>query len=777
MAYLIREERIAQFILKWRFLGVFLPIFLCVITLFFIRDIKVETQQIDFIPTYHHFISVQQSLNDIFGGLNRVNIAIEAKKGDILQPAILKQVEAIAEEIQLLDEVNPRRISSLFAQSVKHIEIKPDGFSIHRLLRNIPQTQEALASLKQKIEHNPLVYGPLVAKDFKATLIQADFHEDIPAQQIYAKVKNIIKPYQGKGIKIYLSGRPILEGYIDAHLSAILNVFAVALVIIFSLLFWAFRKKRGFLLPLLAGSMSVTLSLAVVSLFHLRLNPFTILLPFLIFILAVSHSIQFMERYFEESRVQTDKHHVAYRVLLSLLSPIRASVFTDVLGFASLILIPIPAMQSIAVLGSLGVLSIFLTVVAFLPSCFAILPLPRFKAIFNNNNNNLGFTATILKRFTSLWQKKWRMYLMLTFFICLFAVAIYGVKHIEIGENEPGTSILYRSAPYNIAERKITTYFSGSNPYYVLIKGKEPEALLKAEAMKEIDALGGYLRHNLKEAGYGLSIADYVKLMNLAIEQRFKVPAKDKTIGEYIFLYESNAFPGEFSAFISPNHQFANLRLDLKDCRTTTIERVVNLTKKWVVNFNQSPWLEFDFAGGLIGILGATNDVVKKRLVGNMAVLCLLIFIRVVLALRSFSGGLILFIPLVFSIALTFGSFGLFHIPFTVAALPVAAMGTGLGIDYSIYLASRIKEEREKGTSLKAAINQAVLTCGKAVFFTGSILTIGLWSWLWSNLKLQAELGGTLGFLLFINMLSALIVLPIFILVLKPKFLMKEEEK
>jgi len=774
LAGLVKEEQIAKFILKWRLLGIFLPIFLSIVSLFLIRDIKIETRQIDFIPSKHRFISVQNTLNQLFGGLNRVNIAIEVQQGDILQPAVLKEVQQIAEEIQLLDEVNPRRVHSLFAQNVKHIEIWPDGFSVTKLLREIPQTPQELASLRKKIEHNPLVYGPLVSKDFKATLIQADFKEDIPAHQIYAKVKEIVSRYQGADVNIYLSGRPILEGYIDTHLSFIFHIFAVTLVIILSLLFLAFRKKRGFLLPLLAGSMSVVFSLAMINVFHLTLNPFTILIPFLIFILAISHSIQFMERYFEESHLKTDKTHIAHTVLVSLLSPIRASIFTDFLGFFSLILIPIPAMKSIAVLGSLGVLSLFISVVMFLPACFATFPVPHFK---RENSNNLGFTAFILKRFIWLWQKRWRMYFMLTLFVALFLTAVYGIKHIEIGENEPGTSILYRNAPYNVAERKINKYFEGSNPYYLLVKGKGPESLLKSEAIQEIDELNRFLRHNLKEVGYSLSVADYIKLMNLAIQHQFEVPKKDSTIGEYIFLYESNAFPGEFDAFITPDHQFANIRFDLKDCQGTTIQRVVSLTKQWIKNYHRSHLLSFDYAGGLIGILGATNEIIKKSLFTNMAVLCLLIFLRITLALRSFTGGLILFIPLAFSIALTFGSFGLFNIPFTVATLPVAAMGTGLGIDYSIYLASRIKEEKEKGVNLITAINRAVFTCGKAVFFTGSILTIGIWSWVWSNLKLQAKLGGTLGFLLFINMLSALIILPIFILLLKPNFLMKPMDK
>ena len=763
----MKTSFLARYILKFRFIGVFFPLLLCIFSLFIIRDLKIETHQYDFIPTNHSFISVQKILTDIFGGLNRVNIAIEAKNGDILKPSILEKVKNLAEEIQLLDEVDPRRVRSIFSHNIKHIEVHPDGFYVQRLLRNVPSSPEEIAVLKKKILKNPLVYGPLISKDFKATLIQAEFREDVSSKKIYSKINEIINRYHGDDVNIYISGRPILEGYIDAHLTSIIHVFSVTLVIILFLLFLAFQKKRGFLLPLLAASMSVVFSMATLNLLHLRLNPFTILLPFLIFVLTIAHSIQFMERYFEESSINRDKTQVGYAVLSSLLNPIRASLFTDFLGFASLILIPIPAMRTIAILGSFGVLSIFITVVLFLPACFAVFSLPDVK----KNNPNLGLVEAILKKFISFWQKKWQRFLILLLFVFFFILAIYGLRHIEVGENEPGTSILYRDAPYNVAERKINDYFSGSNPYYILVEGKEPEALLKAEVIKEMDNLETFLRKNLKEAGYSLSIADYMKLMNLAIQHRFEVPKKDKTIGEYIFLYESNAFPGEFDVFITPDHRFANIRLDLKDCRGKTIEKAITLTEKWIKENHNSPWVKFKYAGGLIGILGATNEVIKDGLFISMAVLSVLIFIRVALALRSFTGGLILFIPLIFSMAVTFGSFGLFHIPFTVATLPVAAMGTGLGIDFSIYLASRIKEEREKNKDLITAINQGVLTCGKAVFFTGTILTIGVISWLFSSLKLQAKLGGTLGFLLFLNMLSALIILPIFLLIFKPKFL------
>lgn len=773
----MRTEKLASFIVRHKYLFLVLPIIFSITSFYFIKDIRVVTKSTDFMPTNHPFIKVQKELNKHFGGLNRVNIAIEVNEGTILNPVTLEKLYGIFDELSYLDEINPRRILCLFSRQIKHVEIHKDGFDVRRLLKDVPETKDGWQLLRQKILRNPLVYGPLVSKDFKATLIQAEFKEEVPSRVIYDKVNKITRKYKDKNHHIYVSGRPILEGYIEAHLGFIFYIFSITVLIILCLLFFAFKKKRGFILPLFSGTFSILMSLSILKIFNYSLNPFTVLIPFLIFVVTISHSIQFIQRYFELSKQYIEKEEVAKGVLLSLLNPIRASLFTDFLGFSSLWLIPISSIKSIAVLGSFGILSIFLTVVGFLPACFATFPLPRFKG----SVKSAGIAARFLEKLGSFYPKKRNMAFVVCLFIAILALSLYGTKKITIGEIEPGTSILYRNAPYNEAERKINHYFSGSTPYFILVKGKEENALVRADVMREMDGLETYLRNNSPGAGYGLSLADYMKLMNLVVfggdRRYFCVPDSDKAIGEYLFLYESNAFPGEFSGIVDPSHTYANIRLDLKDCKGSTIEEIISETRDWIRGYHKTPWAKFEFAGGPIGILGATNDIIKKGLVVNMFVLSFLILLRVSLALRSFTGGLLLFIPLLFSTILTFGSFGLLNLPFTLATLPVAAMGTGLGIDYSIYLASRIKEEINRKGSLIAAIQEAVKTCGRAVFFTATILTIGVYSWLFSNLKLQAKLGGTLGFLLFINMLSALILLPTFLLIIKPKFLFKEEGK
>jgi hypothetical protein len=72
---------------------------------------------------------------------------------------------------------------------------------------------------------------------------------------------------------------------------------------------------------------------------------------------------------------------------------------------------------------------------------------------------------------------------------------------------------------------------------------------------------------------------------------------------------------------------------------------------------------------------------------------------------------------------------------------------------------------------LKRAIYTSLETSGKAVFFTGATVALGVFSWVFSSIRLQARLGVILGALLLLNMLGALILLPALISIFKPKFI------
>lgn len=776
------SRTMARSVIRHRLFFTLFPLAVTGFFLFHLHGLTIQTSVQDFIPQKHPFVTVNNRLMDIFGGLNQVSIALEPTQGTILQTPLLEKVVRITNQLYYIEGVNLGRIVSLAARKVKRVEGSEDGFRVTRLMREAPKTPEQMEFLKQSIIRNNLVYGPVVAKDFSATQILLDFNPEVPSRDIFRTINEIVAKEKDAHTTIYVAGRPILEGWLDYYLPRLLSIFLGTALIMAFLLLFAFRSKRGVLLPFAGGLMGALWGLGILKLSGYHLDPVTTLVPFLTLAIGISHSIQFVERYYEEIAANpNDRNLAAENTLTALSSPVRASLFTDGLGFLSLLMVPLAMIKTLAIAAGAGVLSLFFTVLMFIPAMLTYLPLPVRREVEKASQAN--FIDRIMHGI--VWTGRhpvWRN-LMLLGFLGLTGLGIKGITQVVIGDNEEGSAILYPHSAYNVAERVVNEKFTGSNPYYILVEGKYDEALVNSRLLQEMDDLQRHLVTAVPEVGYAVSLADYLKGLHLVMNGNdrsyFKIPENDATIAEYLYLYSTSGFPGDFDPVLSPDYKYANIKLDLKDHRYDTITRTIAATKEWIATQHKSEAADFKLAGGLIGTTAAANDIIKRSLPGNMLLVCILVLFRVALALRSLAGGVFLFVPLVFSMVLTFGIFGLAGVSLTVETLPVAAMGIGLGIDYSIYIAARIKEEISRGPGnpdLYGAMQRALVTSGKAVFFTGMFLAIGVLAWLFSTIKLQAKLGAALGCLFSINMLSALFLLPIFIGMTKPKFIFERHE-
>ncbi len=95
-----------------------------------------------------------------------------------------------------------------------------------------------------------------------------------------------------------------------------------------------------------------------------------------------------------------------------------------------------------------------------------------------------------------------------------------------------------------------------------------------------------------------------------------------------------------------------------------------------------------------------------------------------------------------------------------VNTLPMVALGAGIGVDYGIYLFSRMQEFLHAGHSVRVAYDRALRVTGAAIVFTGITLAIGVATWAFSPLKFQADVGLMLTFMFVVNMLGAMLLLP-----------------
>jgi predicted RND superfamily exporter protein len=145
---------------------------------------------------------------------------------------------------------------------------------------------------------------------------------------------------------------------------------------------------------------------------------------------------------------------------------------------------------------------------------------------------------------------------------------------------------------------------------------------------------------------------------------------------------------------------------------------------------------------------------------------------------QSFVAGLIILAPLLLSnvLACAFMVLNNPPLPLTTATLPVASIGIGLGVDYGMYLVSRIIEEyRNSGKDLPEAISASMGTTGKAIFYIATTLICGIIFWFLSKMMFQALMGLLLAILLMLNMLGAVLVIPSLVLIFKPKFITKHK--
>ena len=780
------KQKIARFVnwfshslIKYRY-GFF---FLClIITAFFIyqlKDISFNTNLGDFYPLKHPYLKVQNQLNEIFGGLNQVAIAIEVKDGTILNPVTLKKVWEITRKLYLTRGINTGRVMSLSARKVKHVEANEEGFNTFRLMHDPPRTGEEIRLLRERIVVNPLVYGPMVSRDFKATLIQADFESSVSSREIFKLLQQIEGNYKDENHAIYIAGQPVLQGWLDFYLPRMSWLFGLAILAMGLVLYNVFKSKRGVLVPIFSSAMATVWGLGITVLFGYKLTPATVLAPFLVFALGVSHNVQYIKMYYEFMyRDKKNSKRAAMKASRSLFIPAFTGLLTDGIAPFTLLLVPLGMVRSLAIGIGFGILSIFFSTIIFVPSLLSFMRPPKRYEVLREEkptltNRVLGYFAAIAVNRVSRWT-------VIVVFFALTGVSLLGIKQLEVGDKKPGTALLYANSPYNRAEKFISDNFLTSDPYYIFVEGKAGDALIAGSALQEMDGLQRYLEKEVAGVGRTLSLVEYIKNMNRVMfagdRNAYRIPENDQTIAEYLFLYSLTAFPGDFDPVVSPDYKYANIKVDVKDHKSDTINALIEKTEAWITTNHQSEDISFAYAGGNIGMLAAVNQIVKPMLSGNSLLTSALVFCCLVVA-YGFVAGWLLFLPLIFRTILVFGILGFLKIGLTCELIPVVALGIGFGDDFGIYILSRLMDEmKESGGNLKDALIRSMSTSGKAVFFTGLTLTIGIATWMFSDILMQARLGALLAFFIFFNAVGTLIVMPSMIMTVKPRFLTRISE-
>jgi predicted RND superfamily exporter protein len=767
-------EAYIHFLLRFRW-----PVIsvLTVFTLFLgyhAEQMRVYTNFFDLYPPRHPYIQLYQEYRNMFGTANVLVMSIETKEGDIFNLETIGHINNATLQILETAGVNPYQLLSLTHPKMKNIQISGAMITAYPIMHpGPPRTEEDILSIKRAVYTNEGVHGFYVSDDNTAALITAGFWEEgVDFSNLYERMLQIREEVEADGKHlVYITGFPMLYSWIFSYTNYILAVIGLTTVIILLLLWFYFRTFTGVWVPLFSGLLSAVWALGFAGYFGFNLDPLVLVVLVLITARALSHSVQSMDRYHEEYRRLGDKREAILSSYLGLFSPALVSIASDGLAILTLAVATIPLIQKLAFVSSFWIFTISLSVVTLHPILLTFIPPPPAEgpkaghrlsdAIYNGINRVMVFISRGGYRYGVLGS-----------FAVLMVIGMIYAEKLKIGDVSIGKALLDEHHDYNVAYDHVNDKFVGASQLVILAEGQEEGVIKDPQVLLMLERFQRYMEQQ-ELVGGSITITTMARRLYQMFQEGIPkwaiIPDNPRDVGNIFYQFLNTLGSDDLDRFIDKNSQNATVTIFYKDYNHATVVGSIEMARQFIHD-NPVDNLQFRLAGGLLGILAAVNEEVEWSYKWNLILVMVTVFVLSMLTYASVVGALIVMIPSIVAHPLSEAIMYGMGIDANINSLPVAAVGIGIGIDYGYYVLSRIVEEYQRLGDHDRAIEEALMTTGRAVMFTGTTLMASVVFWIWFPMQFQSQMAILLTLLLFLHIVGALAFIPGMVSLLKPRF-------
>ncbi|MCG2750365.1 MAG: MMPL family transporter [Desulfobacteraceae bacterium] len=752
--------------------ALFLTLFIAITLVlgYFMLQLRPEASFLRMIPSYHPFIKnyIDNQVN-LKGLGNVVRIAVETEEGSIFSPEYLDVLQKANDEVFFIRGVDRSGLKSLWTPNTRWSEVTMDGYHSDQV---IPDTYDGSKDSIELVRTNILKsgeIGSIVANNFKSTMILAplldvdmETGQPLDYHRLAKDLEGIRDKFQKGPIKIHIVGFAKLMGDLIDGASRVILFFGIAFLFLLVILYINCRCWKSTSIRALSSLVAVIWQMGVLSLLGYGLNPYSMLVPFLMFALGVSHGIQMFNAMAHEMIYGADKLNAARLAFRTIFRPGLAALVTDCLGFATLMVIRIGVIQDIAIGASIGVAVVAFTDLMLLPILMSYTGISK-NTIEIMKQRESGTSHPLWSNVAKFSQKKYARVAIILAVIGLMA-GVYMRQGLKTGDLDPGAPELRADSRYNLDNAYINAnYGTSSDVFVVMLKGAEA-ANANYNAVVATDLLKLKLLQTQGVQGVATYVDVLKYLYTASSEGNYKwmtIPRDQKTLDNMTV-----SVPLTLS---SRDGSLSSILIFLEDHKAETLERIVKVTEAFAKENNNEKF-KFLLAAGNSGIEAATNiEVEKAQLLMTVLVYAVVLLICMI-AYRDWRGSLCVVLPLFLTSVLCEALMAKMGIGIKVATLPVIAVGVGIGVDYGIYIYNKLLHYRSLGHKLTPAYYLTLVTTGRAVSFTGITLSIGVATWAFSPIKFQADMGFLLTFMFLWNMVGAMVLLPALV-----RFLIKDK--
>ncbi len=716
------------------------------------------------IPTGHPYIQNFLAHQSQLTGLgNVVRIAVALPEGNIYDAKYLDTLRRLSDEVFLLPGVDRTRLKSLWTPTTRWVGVTedgleggpiiPDGYdgateSLQRLATNVSRSGE-IGQLVARDLRSSVIFVPLLARDAEGRALDYG--------RLSQQLDDLRSRYEAEGVRVHITGFAKIVGDLIDGVRAVLGFFALAVFIATAMVFAYTRCWRSTALVVTASLVAVVWQLGLLPLLGMSLDPYSILVPFLVFAIGMSHGAQKMNGIMQDIGRGLPKLVAARFTFRRLFIAGLTALLADAVGFAVLLVIDIQVIRELAIAASLGVGVLIFTNLILLPvllSYTGVSPTAAARSLRAEQTDAAGGARhagwAFLDRFT---QRRWATGAVLASLV-LGAAGFMVAQNLAIGDLDAGAPELRADSRYNQDVAFLNSaYGASSDVLAVMVKTPTGECSAY-ETLRKVDALEWQLRQLP-----GVESTNTLSLLN----RRMLTGLNEGNPRWYEFVPNQDMLntvtAGAPRGLYNDDCSLLTVYVYLRDHKADTLTRVVDHVEGFA-KVNDTAHVKFLLAAGSAGIEAATNIVVRDAwrtmlflVYGAVALLCWATF-------RDWRAVVVAIVPLVLTSILAEALMVALGMGVKVATLPVIALGVGIGVDYALYILSVTLANLREGRSLSESYYRALLFTGRVVLLTGVTLAIGVITWVASPIKFQADMGILLAFMFLWNMLGAMVLLP-----------------
>mgnify|MGYP001583849357 CR=1 FL=1 len=781
---------------------------LSLLTIFFawnMAQLRPSAGWLKMVPKEHPYMATFLQYYRDFGGANTVLIALHNKKGDIYQPAFMETLRQVADDAFFIPGVDRARVNSIFSPSILYVEVVEGGLSGENV---IPADYQPTPEMMQRIRGNVAkasVIGRLVSEDQHSALVQFELLEHDPRSgtttdlaenaqpvrqrawaawkagdtktavellmagtpeagrarldyvQVGDKLEELRRKYETEDIGIHIVGFAKVVHDMTAASTQVAGFFFIALILM-GLLLWLYLGSLP--LAMIVVTTSVVACIWELGLLHLigyGLDPFALLVPFLIMSVSVSHGVQYVSSWGSEIATRgATNYQASLATFRALAIPGLVALMTNVVGFSTIYLINIQVIREMSVNAAFGMAGVIMVNKMLLPIVLSYLRLPNPQQFREATELRDRLSSSIFEKMKVLCHRG-PATVTVTVMLLLAAFGASQYSKLQIGDTTEGVPELRPDSRFNRDAVEIARHFTMGVDHLKIIAESFPDGCVDYAVMAELDRFSWYM---LNQPGVRdvLSLLELAKLAHAGLfEGRLDAEAVPRASGA---LAQTTALVPTTTGFLNDDCSAIALFIFTADHKAQTITDLTDAVKRYVAELQHDPRVKLRLASGNIGVMAATNEEVRRNELPVVFYVYSVIILFLWMSFRTLSGVLCVILPLATVTLLGYALMVFLGIGQKVATLPVLAFACGIGVDYGIYSYSVIASGLRKGMSLEDAYFQKMKTTGKATLFTGVGMASGVFLWIFSGLQFQKDMGLLLLFGFTANMVGAIVVLP-----------------